>query len=67
MIHSVIFPGMILNVKGMRYKVIAVRPNGKVTMKPIGPVPPRRIAKPAPPADRQLKEGEQPPEKKDKA
>jgi len=43
MIHSVIFSGMILNVKGMRYKVIAVRPNGKVTMRPMGAIRPRKI------------------------
>ncbi len=61
MIHSAVFTGMILNVRGMRYKVIAVRPNGKVTMKPMGFVRPKR---PVPPADRLLKEGEQPPEKK---
>ena len=27
--------GMILNIKGAKYKVIAARPNGKVTMKPV--------------------------------
>ena len=58
---SPIFQGMILNVKGMRYKVIAVRPSGKVTMKPMGFVRPKR---PVPPADQLFKEGEQPPEKK---
>ncbi len=39
------FRGMILTVQGMRYKVIAVRPNGKVTMKPVGLVQPRRVVK----------------------
>ena len=28
--------GMYIEALGVRYKVIAIRPNGKVTMKPVG-------------------------------
>jgi len=31
-------PGHRLTVQGMTYKVIAVRPNGKITMKPVAGV-----------------------------
>lgn len=53
--------GMSITIQGSSYKVIAARPNGKVTLKFKGVVKPKSAPKKlVPPSSRVIKEGAQP-------